>query len=344
MSETQVAVMRRALTQLDGTASPREQFQALASNPALALPLPASGRTLERWQMLCDVASHDLSLVKLFEGHTDALAILKELGASRPAELAGIWGVWAAEPPGGRVTLCGTGPGRVRLNGVKHWCSGASCVTHALITTWLADGSGPYLVKADLQQPGVSISASAWHAVGMAASGSVDVTFSDVVAQTVGGEGDYIARPGFMQGGAGIAACWFGGAVALASSLYRALAGSPDLGKLAFRTAGLGKVDLALCQTAALLRETAAWIDGSPYADASIPALRVRQSADACARIVMDEVGRALGATPFCRDCHFARMAADLTVFTRQSLAERDFQSLGERLSALTVPPWQLQA
>ncbi len=351
MSKGPLATVRRVLAALDPNSPLHEQFRSLVDNPAIVLPLPALGRTLERWQILCEVASHDLSLVKLFEGHTDALAILHELGSGQADELTetlNVWGVWAAESPGGRVMLSAPGPGRdrlaVRLNGVKHWCSGARSVTHALVTTWLADGRGPYLVTTDLRQPGVSVDASAWQAIGMADSGSMDVSFEDAHGETLGGEGDYTARPGFMHGGAGIAACWFGGAVALASELHRAVAGSPDLGKVAFRAAALGKVDMALNQTAALLRETAAWIDSAPHADAFIPALRARQSADNCARLVMDEVGRALGATPFCRNRRFARMAADLAVYTRQSLAERDFQLLGERLSAEAAPAWQLQA
>lgn len=45
------------------------------------LPLPGAGHgaTLERWRCLAVVAGHDLSLLKLYEGHTDALAILAEL-------------------------------------------------------------------------------------------------------------------------------------------------------------------------------------------------------------------------------------------------------------------------
>lgn len=42
------------------------------------LPLPGRGRTLERWSALAAVAAEDLSLAKLFEGHTDAIAILAE--------------------------------------------------------------------------------------------------------------------------------------------------------------------------------------------------------------------------------------------------------------------------
>ena len=84
--------------------------------------------------------------------------------------------------------------------------------------------------------------------------------------------------------------------------------------------------------TAALMREGAQWIDAHPSADAGLVAVRLRLAAEDCARCVLDEVGRALGAAPFCRNARFARAAADLPVFIRQSHAERDFASVGERL------------
>jgi hypothetical protein len=40
------------------------------------LPMPGDGHTLERWRTLAAVAACDLGLAKLYEGHTDALAIL----------------------------------------------------------------------------------------------------------------------------------------------------------------------------------------------------------------------------------------------------------------------------
>ena len=49
----------------------------------LDLPLPGSGRTRERWAVLADLAEEDLSLARLAEGHTDAIAILAELGVGR---------------------------------------------------------------------------------------------------------------------------------------------------------------------------------------------------------------------------------------------------------------------
>jgi len=57
---------------------------------------------------------------------------------------------------------------------------------------------------------------------------------------------------------------------------------------------------------------------------------------------VCRNVGRALGATPFCRDPHFARLAADLPVFIRQSHAERDLAHLGQRVSASATEDWSL--
>ena len=53
----------------------------------------------------------------------------------------------------------------------------------------------------------------------MAASASIDVAFNSALGEPVGGAGAYLQRPGFWQGGAGIAACWHGGAVALARTL-----------------------------------------------------------------------------------------------------------------------------
>ena len=310
------------------------------------LPAPGQGRTLARWQALADVAAHDLSLAKLFEGHTDALAILRELGDDAPVPAGSTWGMWAAEPPDAKVSFQRQGGGHhVRLQGRKSWCSGASTVSNGLLTAWAADGCGPFLVKVAMDQSGVRVIDKAWRAVGMAGSASVDVEFDAAQGTLLGGARDYLSRPGFWHGGAGIAACWYGGALALAHHLKAAAADSGGTGKRPgdlLRQAALGKVDLALRQTAALLRDAARWIDEHPRDDACALALRVRLSAEASAGRVLDEVGRALGAGPFCRDAQFARMAADLPVFVRQSGADRDFAALGAHLAASESASWAL--
>ena len=298
------------------------------------LPLPGAGATLARWRVLAAVAAHDLSLVKLFEGHTDALAIQAELGAPLPPP-GSRWGTWCAEPPDARLTLAAERSAtQVRLSGSKAWCSGAATMTHALVSCWNAAGE-PCLAAVALAQQGVTITTEGWQAVGMAASGSVDVRFDNACAQQIGAPGDYLRRAGFWQGGAGIAACWWGGAFGIAS-MVRALAGpKPD----AHRLAHLGAIDVALGASAALLRESAAWIDAQPQADARAVALRARLAVEQAAGQVMQHAGRALGAGPLCRNARFARAMADLPVFLRQSHAERDLAALGD---CVLGQPWAL--
>lgn len=334
--------LRSALADLEFDTPPVLALRHLAQLGLDRLPLPGSGATLQRWQALAAVAAHDLSLAKLYEGHVDARAIMSELGAPHDPDSTATWGTWAAEAPDSRTWIEPIADGRVSIRGTKCWCSGAADLDHGLLTAWFADGRGPQLIRVTLRQNGVSVDASAWRAVGMVGSGSVDVRFSDALGDTVGSAGDYLARPGFWQGGAGIAACWFGGASALAAALHRAVMRSSTADRSELRLAALGKVDMALRSTAALLREAAAWIDAQPLADASAVALRVRLAAESCAHQVLDEAGRSLGAGAFCRDARFARMAADLPVFVRQSHAERDFAALGERAAANEEAAWSL--
>ena len=350
-----MTLLRQALAALNPTDSCRIWLHHLVQQRLDRLPLPGAGHTLQRWQALADVAAHDLSLVKLFEGHTDALAILRELDVQHvpdriPAPDHACWAVWASEAPPGRVTLTdGADPDTVQLNGSKHWCSGASCVDFALVTAWEPDGSGPQLVVLPLAQAGVQVVPGAWQAVGMAASGSFDVQLTEATAWRVGAPGAYLSRPGFWHGGAGIAACWYGGAMALATTLHQ------TMGEQTARTGGTalspvklaaaGRADVALRSTTALLRDAARWIDQHPHSDACSVALRVRLAAQACAQQVLDDVGRALGPTPFCHNAAFARRAADLPVFIRQCPTDTDFAALGQRVLQQATEegtPWLL--
>src|ERR1044071_6586684 len=63
------------------------------------LPLPGSGRTLERFERLAAIARHDPARARLAEGHADAVAIRAELGDPGDTPPDEMWGVWAAKPP-----------------------------------------------------------------------------------------------------------------------------------------------------------------------------------------------------------------------------------------------------
>jgi len=181
-----------------------ELMKTLRSQCLDVLPRPGHGRTLERWQTLSRVAGCDLALAKLYEGHTDALAILAECGAGHLVG-DGIWGVWAAEPPDARAVVASRDGDCVRLAGKKAWCSGALQIDQALITAWDESGQ-PQLVAIRLADPTLGLNIEHWQAVGMASTASVEVEFNDTPGVLVGTAGEYLSRPGFWHGGAGIAA------------------------------------------------------------------------------------------------------------------------------------------
>ncbi|MGY2292872.1 acyl-CoA dehydrogenase family protein [Pseudomonas sp. SDO528_S397] len=310
-------------------------LRALVAQGLETLPLPGGGRTLQRFSRLAEVAGLDLGLCKLFEGHTDALAILAELDGPTPPA-ASTWGMWAAEPPAARVRVRRDGE-RLWLAGRKAWCSGAAVVSHGLLTAW-DEEDRQQLVAVDMHQPGVTVTREGWAAVGMAATGSVEVVFDNACGRAVGGPGDYLARPGFWHGGVGIAACWYGGAQRLAEALREHCAQRSEPHALAH----LGRVDSALHGAACVLRASAVQIDRHPLADARELAQQARACVEEAVEQVIRHVGRALGAGPYCKDPHFARLIADLPVYVRQSHAERDLAALGQQVAEHPTGRWQL--
>jgi alkylation response protein AidB-like acyl-CoA dehydrogenase len=299
----------------------------------LDLPLPGSGRTRERWAVLADLAEEDLSLARLAEGHTDAIAILAELGASPPAA-GSRWGVWAAQPPGPGLVATRAGHGW-RLDGMKQYCSGARSCTDALVTAAAPDGNRLFAVGTRHLSP----VPGSWPATGMAASDTLDVEFTNISAQPVGEPGSYIDRPGFTHGGAGVAACWYGGARGVGRMLLTAAA-TREVGPHAL--AHLGAVDIALHTARSALDVAAAEIDADPADlenDGLLRTLRLRALVEATATEVMHRVGRALGAGPLSHDEAHSRRVADLTVYLRQHHAERDLAELGA-LVARCGPTW----
>lgn len=321
----------------EGAATLGECLCALQKQGLDKLPLPATGNTLLRWRILARVAAADLGLAKLYEGHTDALAILHECNASSLTD-DGLWGIWAAEPPDARTCISAREGERVYLKGRKAWCSGALQVTHALVTVW-DENKQQQLVALTLNEPNLQFTQDDWQAIGMGATESIELEFDHTPAASIGKPGEYISRAGFWHGGGGIAACWYGAAEALAEYLREHCSRRPSD---AHANAHLGAVDSSLGGAAAALRECAAWIDEKPRQDAARRVRMLRALVEQAATQVATHVGRALGATPYCRNRHFARLSADLPVFMRQSHAERDLAELGQVLANHPAGGWRL--
>lgn len=308
-------------------------FDYLAHTPEL--PLPGSGSTLERWRALAAIGARDLALAKVLEAHFDAKAILSELG-ERPTETGELWAVWAAEPPTVKLDFVSTDGAAGRLTGKKAWCSGAGIVSHALVTA--VEDQDRILCRMALDSTRLAHDDSQWQAVGMARITSGTLDMAGVRARRVGAPDDYLSRPGFWHGGAGIAACWFGAAAAIAGRLQRdrRMTSSPHA------AAHLGAIDAAMSAAAALIRETASLIDADPRQVHRHAVVRLRTFIDRVSSEVMERTGRALGAGPLCTEGDHAQRCADLTTFLRQSHAEADEQWLGTGLAKMESAPWML--
>ncbi|WP_329174437.1 acyl-CoA dehydrogenase [Streptomyces sp. NBC_01477] len=290
----------------------------------LDFPLPGGGRTAARFRALTAVAADDLCVARLVEGHVDATAILAELDGPR-AGAGERWGVWAAEPPGEGLTATRTDQGWT-LNGLKPYCSGAHSCTHALVTA--TAGEDRRLFAVATADPGCRPVPGTWRALGMAGSDTPDVRFDGVHAVAVGGVREYLTRPGFQHGGIGVAACWYGGALAVAEALRTAAGRREDV----LTDAHMGAVDMRLHAAGAVLAQAAVEIDLDPDdtgGTARLRSLRTRAFVESVCADVLTHVGRATGAGPLCRDERHARTAADLTVYIRQHHAERNLAELG---------------
>lgn len=297
----------------------------------LDLPLPGGGETAQRWQRLAELAEVDVVAARLAEAHTDALAIMAELGVT---ELKNglLWGVWAAESRDAVLSAHGDG-GATTLDGTKVWCSGAGLCTRALVTARLASGERG-LFAVDLGHPGVRPLPSGWRNPGMAESDTRSVQFSGVPAMPVGRPGEYLSRPGFWHGAIGVAACWLGAARAVAGPLYRRAA---DDAADPHALAHLGAVDAALAAGEAMLDSAATAVDEDPLnrkGMAEVIARRTRAVIETAVEESVGRTGRALGPAPLCQDAQHAKRVADLTVYVRQSHAERDLEALGRLAGA----------
>ena len=317
-----------------------ESALALAARLTSVAPLPGAGDTLVRWQLLADLAAADLTVARVIEAHLDAVAILAEAAqhADCPSGTdpggAATWGVFAAEAPGAVLAAEPDGHDGWLVDGVKPWCSLAGRLSHALVTARVPGGRRLFAIS--LRDPGVTVEADAWHARGLVDVPSGPVCLERVPAVPVGDPGWYLRRPGFAHGGIGVAACWYGGAVAVARALVAAAQRrEPD--QLALWHIGQADLDLEAARLSLLAAAGEVDAGRAVGAAGELLALRVRSTVASAAESVLARAGHALGPAPLTLDDTHARRVADLTVYLRQHHAERDVAALGR---AVLDQPW----
>ncbi|MCU1532266.1 MAG: hypothetical protein JWO49_1837 [Arthrobacter sp.] len=324
----------------------------LAKAVADKAPKPGDGRTGFLWEILASVTAVDVAAGRVLEPHLDASAILAQAGSKAALggtgfpdldglRFEGAWGVFAAEAAGLRLEAERTAEG-IFLHGSKPWCSLAAHLDHAVLTANV-EGSGRGAFAVDLHAQGVSFADPGWTSRGLREIPSGTVHFDGVRAVPLGGSGWYYQRAGFAWGGMGVAACWLGGAVAVArgyaESLKKAAAGGREPDQIAL--AHLGELDRTLASLTRYLAQTAARIDTGelPAQNAWREALRVRGSVATAVERIQALVSQDLGPGPLAFDEQYGKRMADLSLYVRQHHAMRDDAQLG----ALTLAgehPW----
>lgn len=294
---------------------------------------PGEGVTLQLWEALATLGARDLGVARAIEPHLDAVAIFAQAGT---AQLAGSWGVFAAAGSTNPVVATLEASGWT-LTGTKPWCSLAATLDRAIVTATDPANAGGIqrLFAVDLRDPSVTVHSGTWHSRGLAEIASEPVDFSATPAMPVGGPGWYLSRPGFAWGSLGVAACWYGGAVALARTILTVARKRPADDLVLMH---LGAVDESLQCARRALSAAAVAVDAG--ADVRLQSKRVRATVVRACEEVIERAGHALGPAPLAQDEEHAKRVADLTIYVRQHHAERDQVSLGRAVVETASLPW----
>lgn len=300
-----------------------QRLRVLLAKGKLDLPFPGQGSTPERHRALIEFARKDLSLARLIEAHTDAVAIASEAGVELPK--GKLFGVWAADGPASRLDLQRLSNGLL-LQGLKQFCTGATFLDGALVTAH--DGNHRMLINVPLNGRGLTMDATGWNTAAFADTATAVVKFSGVMLEStavIGGEDWYLCRPGFWHGALGPAACWAGGAMALIEAVRR----RPRVD--AHWRAHMGALEASEWVLHAILAQAGRQIDADPQdqrAEAKVRALIARHSIERTCMEVLDRFGRATGPRLLAFDAEIARRYAELTLYVRQCHAEADLEQI----------------
>lgn len=295
----------------------------------VSLPMPGQGDTAKRHRKLLDWGRHDLSAGRLFEAHTDAIAILHQAG--RVPRAGAVYGVWAANRPGARlnVQIEGKGDHDVVISGSKAFCTGVTLCDAALVTATVANSESTVLLDLDVRElckiSAITTNCDDWSTPAFATTATGTIYLSSEVriaaADLIGPPDWYLNRPGFWHGAIGPAAVWAGGAIGLIDRALQRQSDEP------YQQAQFGALIALAWHFHAVLDSAGHEIDSDPedhHHQAVTRALSVRHLIERSATEVLDRFGQATGPNLLAFDANVARRHAELSLYIRQCHGNKD--------------------
>lgn len=276
---------------------------------------------------LMQIGAANLSVGRLWEGHVNALRLIRLYGSSAQSERAqqairqgGLLGVWGAD--GNDPARCESGV----LKGEKIFASGLGTVTHALVS--LDAGPEVQLALIEVTDPNRG-DASQWDMLGMRATASGKYDFSGLPLgddALIGGPGDYLKEPHFVGGVWRIAALQAGAAAGLIDAAANTLRQMERLEAEA-QLARLMQVLMRVWAGMALVERTAlASVEDHEEETIVSTSIAARLYTEEVALDAIKAVEQSLGLRHFAASSETGRMARDLSVYLRQAARDAFLQ------------------
>lgn len=354
MTETETATIfnrpsvKSCLAQIAALASmsdlsdvaPAKEFQLLAGVGLLKITLPGEEldfnlpKTESLLQLLKDVGKANLSVGRIYEGHINALHFVHLFGTeeqkafwyNQVRERDALFSVWNTQAGNGVVFK--EKNGCLKLGGQKTFSSGASIVSFSLITGNIntKDRNGWQMVIVDMAKIGDDkIDKSTWKTLGMKASGSYIVDFSDYEVKgddLLGLPGDYFTQPYFNGGAIRFAAVQLGGAETIAQATIQYLM-QMNRKEDPIQNTRISNIMSAITSGNLWIQQAGRNFDSwTPDPDKSKDLIAfanmTRTAIEEIGTLVMKESNRCVGARGLMFPFEFERMHRDLTFYLRQ--------------------------
>jgi alkylation response protein AidB-like acyl-CoA dehydrogenase len=316
---------------------------------------PMGHDLLTLWRITSELAQADLSLGRCWEGHCNALVLIRGMGTPEQQarwfgevlERGDRWSAWSGEPlirkPGAKEgfgTTLTRLDGAWRLDGTKVFCTSAPGVRRAIL---LVNPEGPggarhatavetvQAMVCDMQDPSIHIDDSWWDPIGMRATVSHLVRFEGTVipdADVLGRPGQYLSERWQTLFVPHYAASFLGAARAAMAYATETLSrpprcSDPYVQQRAGRIrAHVDTADLWLRRAAEL------WHEGDRAAY-DLAANETRYMVEVLAEQVLQDCVHACGARSLVRPSALERIFRDLTFYFRHDNLDHVLATIG---------------